>query len=39
MSDEWGPLGPLAGEYDAVTRLVESLPDKHGSTKGYYLDE
>jgi len=28
-----------AGEYDAVTRLVESLPDKHGSTKGYYLDE
>jgi transcriptional regulator with XRE-family HTH domain len=28
-----------AGEYDAVTRLVESLPDKHGTTKGYYLDE
>ncbi len=28
-----------AGEYAAATRLVESLPDKHGSGGGYHLDE
>jgi transcriptional regulator with XRE-family HTH domain len=28
-----------AGEYGAVSRLVESLPDQHGSGQGYYLDE
>jgi hypothetical protein len=28
-----------AAEYGAVTRLVESLPDKHGITNGYYSDE
>jgi len=27
-----------AGEYGAVSRLVESLPDKHGSGGGYYPD-
>ncbi len=27
------------GEYGAVSRLVESLPDKHGVTDGYYVDE
>jgi transcriptional regulator with XRE-family HTH domain len=27
------------GEYGAVRRLVESLPDKHGVTNGYYVDE
>jgi transcriptional regulator with XRE-family HTH domain len=27
------------GEYGAVRRLVESLPDKHGMTNGYYIDE
>jgi hypothetical protein len=26
-------------EYEAVSRLVESLPDKHGLTDGYYVDE
>jgi hypothetical protein len=26
-------------EYDAVSRLVESLPDKHGITNGFYADE
>jgi transcriptional regulator with XRE-family HTH domain len=26
-------------EYGAVSRLVESLPDKHGITNGYYVDE
>ncbi len=28
-----------AGEYAAASRLVESLPDKHGSAGGYHLDE
>ncbi len=28
-----------AGDYDAVTRLIESLPDKHGAGSGYYIDE
>jgi len=28
-----------AGEYGAVSRLIESLPDKRGSTAGYYIDE
>jgi hypothetical protein len=28
-----------AAEYGAVSRLVESLPDKHGITNGYYADE
>jgi transcriptional regulator with XRE-family HTH domain len=28
-----------AGEYAAVSRLVESLPDKHGPVAGYQLDE
>ncbi len=28
-----------AGEYAAVSRLIESLPDKHGSAKGFYVDE
>jgi transcriptional regulator with XRE-family HTH domain len=28
-----------AGEYAATSRLVESLPDKHGSGAGYHLDE
>jgi transcriptional regulator with XRE-family HTH domain len=28
-----------AGAYGAVSRLIESLPDKHGPTDGYYLDE
>ncbi len=27
------------GEYGAVRRLVESLPDKHGVTNGFYVDE
>ncbi len=26
-------------EYSAVRRLVESLPDKHGVTNGYFVDE
>ncbi len=26
-------------EYGAVSRLVESLPDKQGLTNGYYVDE
>jgi len=28
-----------AGSYGAVSRLIESLPDKHGPSNGYYLDE
>jgi hypothetical protein len=28
-----------AAEYNAVSRLVESLPDKHGITNGFYVDE
>ena len=28
-----------AGEYAAVSRLIESLPDKSGSAAGYYIDE
>lgn len=28
-----------AGDYQAVSRLVESLPDKHGSSRGYFIDE
>jgi hypothetical protein len=28
-----------AAEYNAVSRLVESLPDKHGTTNGFYVDE
>jgi transcriptional regulator with XRE-family HTH domain len=28
-----------AAEYNAVSRLVESLPDKHGITNGFYADE
>lgn len=28
-----------AGEYGAVIRLVESLPDKNDSAKGFYIDE
>ena len=28
-----------AGDYADVSRLVESLPDKQGSSKGYYFDE
>lgn len=28
-----------AGEYAAASRLVESLPDKHGSGAGYHLDD
>jgi transcriptional regulator with XRE-family HTH domain len=28
-----------ASEYAAASRLVESLPDKHGSGAGYHLDE
>ncbi len=28
-----------AGEYAAASRLVESLPDKHGPGTGYHLDE
>jgi hypothetical protein len=28
-----------AGDFGAVSRLVESLPDKQGSSKGYYFDE
>ena len=28
-----------AGEYGAVIRLVESLPDKNDSSKGFYIDE
>jgi transcriptional regulator with XRE-family HTH domain len=28
-----------AAEYGAVRRLVESLPDKHGITNGYYSEE
>jgi transcriptional regulator with XRE-family HTH domain len=28
-----------AGDYAAASRLVESLPDKHGSGAGYHLDE
>ncbi len=28
-----------AGEYAATSRLVESLPDKHGSAAGYHIDE
>jgi len=27
------------GEYGSVSRLVESLPDKHGLTNGHYVDE
>ncbi|MBF6558016.1 MAG: helix-turn-helix transcriptional regulator [Acidimicrobiales bacterium] len=34
MAEAWA-----AGEYAAASRLVESLPDKHGSSNGYYLDE
>ena len=26
-------------DYRAVSRLVESLPDKHGIAEGYYVDE
>ncbi len=28
-----------AGDYAAASRLVESLPDKHGSGAGYHIDE
>jgi transcriptional regulator with XRE-family HTH domain len=28
-----------AGEFTAVSRLVDSLPDKQGPSKGYYFDE
>ncbi len=28
-----------AAEYNSVSRLVESLPDKHGITNGYHADE
>lgn len=28
-----------AGEYAAVSRLIESLPDKHGGVNSIYLDE
>jgi transcriptional regulator with XRE-family HTH domain len=28
-----------SGDYQAVSRLVESLPDKHGSSRGYFIDE
>ena len=28
-----------AAEYNSVKRLVESLPDKHGTTNGYHADE
>jgi hypothetical protein len=28
-----------AADYGAVRRLVESLPDKHGITNGYYAEE
>jgi hypothetical protein len=28
-----------AGEYGAVSQLIESLPDKHGSSNGFYEDE
>src|SRR5664280_1516007 len=28
-----------AGSYGAVSRLIASLPDKHGPSNGYYLDE
>ncbi len=34
MAEAW-----RAGEYEAASQLVESLPDKHGSSNGYYLDE
>jgi hypothetical protein len=34
MAEAWA-----GGEYAAASRLVESLPDKHGSSNGYYLDE
>ena len=34
MAEAWS-----AGEYAAASRLVESLPDKHGPDNGYYLDE
>jgi hypothetical protein len=34
MADAW-----KAGDYAAACRLVESLPDKHGSANSYYLDE
>jgi len=34
MAEAWN-----AGEYAAASRLVESLPDMHGSDNGYYLDE
>jgi len=34
MAEAWN-----AGEYAATSRLVESLPDKHGSSSNYYLDE
>jgi transcriptional regulator with XRE-family HTH domain len=34
MAEAW-----KAGEYAAASGLVESLPDKHGSSNGYYLDE
>jgi transcriptional regulator with XRE-family HTH domain len=34
MAEAW-----RAGEFAAASRLVESLPDKHGSSNGYYLDE
>jgi transcriptional regulator with XRE-family HTH domain len=34
MAEAW-----KAGDYAAACRLVESLPDKHGSTNSYYLDE
>jgi transcriptional regulator with XRE-family HTH domain len=34
MAEAW-----KAGDYAAACRLVESLPDKHGSSNSYYLDE
>jgi hypothetical protein len=34
MAEAWN-----AGDYAAASRLVESLPDKHGSDNGSYLDE
>jgi hypothetical protein len=34
ISEAW-----TAGAYGAVSRLIESLPDKHGSGDSYYLDD
>ncbi len=34
ISEAWN-----AGEYEAVSRLIESLPDKHGTGSSVYFDE